>query len=223
MQINICVRRGFLRLRNNYAPVIAAAIANSILAIVLGTVFLNLDETTETFDKRAVLVFFALMVIGFAPAFEVYTMWAQRPIVEKHARYALYHPFVESAASMICDLPNKLAATTSFAITLYFMVNLNRSAGAFFFFYLFNITVLVNMSMFFRTMGSLSKRLEQTMTPGSLIVLMFIMYTGFVIPVDYMVPWLAWFRWLNPLAYAYESLLINEVSTCPLLPSFCAT
>lgn len=163
------------------------------------------------------------MVIGFAPAFEVYTMWAQRPIVEKHARYALYHPFVESAASMICDLPNKLAATTSFAITLYFMVNLNRSAGAFFLFYLFNITVLLNMSMFFRTMGSLSKRLEQTMTPGSLIVLMFIMYTGFVIPVDYMVPWLAWFRWLNPLAYAYESLLINEVSIDPILPSPCAT
>ncbi|KAK0740481.1 P-loop containing nucleoside triphosphate hydrolase protein [Schizothecium vesticola] len=212
-QINICVRRGFLRLHNNYAPVIAAAVANNILPIVLGTVFLNLDETTNTFDKRAVLVFFALMVIGFAPAFEVYTMWAQRPI---------------SAASMICDLPNKLASTTSFAITLYFMVNLNRLAGAFFVFYLFNLIVLLNMSMFFRAMGSLSKRLEQTMTPGSLLVLMFIMCTGFVIPVDYMVPWLAWFRWLNPLAYAYESLLINEFrgrrftwsSTIPIGPSY---
>jgi hypothetical protein len=29
-----------------------------------------------------------------------------------------------------------------------------------------------------------------------------------------MVPWLGWFRYINPVAYTYESLMINEV--CPL-------
>ena len=141
-------------------------------------------------------------------------MWAQRPIVEKHHRYAFYHPFTEGVASMICDLLNKFATSVMFHITLYFMTNLRRSAGAFFTYYLFNFFIVLTMSMVFRTLGSLSRTLEQTMAPASIMVLLSIAYTGFVIPVPYMKPWLSWFRRVNPIAYTYESLMINEVGFC---------
>lgn len=36
------------------------------------------------------------------------------------------------------------------------------------------------------------------------------MYTGFVIPLQAMVPWFRWISYINPLAYAFESLMINE-------------
>ncbi|KAK8060980.1 hypothetical protein PG996_010910 [Apiospora saccharicola] len=69
------------------------------------------------------------------------------------------------------------------------------------------------------SLGSLSRTMEQTMAPASIVVLLCIVYTGFVIPVPYMKPWLSWFRRLNPMAYAYESLMINEFSNrefaCP--------
>ena len=149
-------------------------------------------------------------------------MWAQRPIVEKHHRYAFYHPFTEGVTSMICDLPNKLATSVMFHVTLYFMTNLRRSAGAFFTYFVFNVFIVLTMSMAFRTLGSLSRTLEQTMAPASIMVLLSIAYTGFVIPVSYMKPWLAWFRRVNPIAYAYESLMINEVCcvfSCFIYPS----
>lgn len=139
-------------------------------------------------------------------------MWAQRPIVEKHNRYALYHPFAESLASLICDLPNKLATCIMFNVALYFMTNLRRTAGAFFTYMLFVFATVLTMSMFFRTVGSLSKTLDQTMVPCSMVIIVFSCYTGFIIPVKDMVPWLAWLRRLNPIAYAYESLMVNEVS-----------
>ncbi|KAM4060206.1 ABC-2 type transporter [Hirsutella rhossiliensis] len=210
LQILFCIRRGLLRLRNNYIPVVAGIFANTIIALVVGSVFFDLGQSTASMDKRAVLLFFSLMITAFAPAFEIITMWAQRPIVEKHDRYAFYHPFTESLASVICDLPNKVATSLLFHTTLYFMTNLRRTASAFFTYYAFNIVVLLAMSMLFRMIGSLSKTLEQTMAPVSIMVVIFIAYTGFVIPVDYMVGWLRWLRWLNPLAYAYESLMVNE-------------
>jgi ATP-binding cassette, subfamily G (WHITE), member 2, PDR len=140
-------------------------------------------------------------------------MWAQRPIIEKHGRYALYHPFADGVASILCDLPAKFGASIMFHVTLYFMTNLRRTASAFFTYLCFMFFIVLTMSMVFRTLGSLSRTLEQTMAPASIVVLLCIVYTGFVIPVPYMKPWLSWFRRLNPMAYAFESLLINEVHT----------
>lgn len=37
-----------------------------------------------------------------------------------------------------------------------------------------------------------------------------ILYTGFIIPVDYMLGWASWLRWLNPIAYGFESVMVNE-------------
>lgn len=138
-------------------------------------------------------------------------MWAQRPIVEKQHRYAFYHPFTESVASMICDLPNKLIISVLFHLPVYFMTNLRRSASAFFTYWVFSFVTVLVMSMVFRSIGSLSRTIEQTSAPSSTLVVLAIIYTGFVIPPSYMRPWLAWFRWVNPLAYTYESLMINEV------------
>jgi ATP-binding cassette subfamily G (WHITE) protein 2 (PDR) len=138
-------------------------------------------------------------------------MWAQRPIVENQARYAFYAPFTEYLSSMIMDFPNKIATSLLFNIPIYFMTGLQRTAGAFFTFYLFSFVTMLAMSMFFRMVGSLSRTHQEAMTPVANMIMLFIIYAGFVIPPGYMVPWLGWIRWINPIAYAYESLMINEV------------
>jgi hypothetical protein len=70
-QILICLHRGFLRLRNHYFPAVSTIFANAILAIVVGSVFYNLSSTTDSMDRRAILIFFSLMICAFSPAFEV--------------------------------------------------------------------------------------------------------------------------------------------------------
>ncbi|KAK3392792.1 AtrD, ABC-transporter [Podospora didyma] len=209
-QLSLSMQRAVNRIRNNPAPMVSAIIANAILGLLIGSVYYNLPHTAESMDTRSVLLFFALMVLAFAPAFEVITMWAQRPIVEKHHRYAMYHPFIESVASMISDLPNKFAISVMFSLTVYFMANLRRSVGAYFVFYLFSVTIYIVNSCYFRMVGSLSKTLDQTMPPSAIMVSVLITYTGFIIPADYMVPWLGWLRWINPVAYIFESWMINE-------------
>lgn len=49
----------------------AGILGNTILGIVVGSVYYNLEENTDGLDKRAVLVFFSLMINAYAPAFEV--------------------------------------------------------------------------------------------------------------------------------------------------------
>jgi ATP-binding cassette subfamily G (WHITE) protein 2 (PDR) len=142
-------------------------------------------------------------------------LWETRPVVEKHFQLALYHPAVESIASILCDLPNKFLLTFAFNIPFYFLANLRRTPSAFFTFYLFAFVSLVAGSMLFRTIGAMSRTLTGSIAPGAVFVGALTIYTGFVLPIPYMHPWFRWFTYINPVAYAFESLMINEASSYP--------
>lgn len=64
--------------------------------------------------------------------------------------------------------------------------------------------------MVFRSIASLSRTLTQALLPAAVIVLGLIMYTGFAINVTNMRGWSRWINYVNPIAYAFESLMVNE-------------
>jgi hypothetical protein len=94
--------------------------------------------------------------------------------------------------------------------TLYFMTNLRREPGPFFFFLLVGFTTGMSMSMFFRLFASMTKSLAQALAPSSIFMVLLIMYTGFAIPIQYMRGWVGWFRYINPVAYGFEDVMVNE-------------
>lgn len=112
---------------------------------------------------------------------------------------------------MLCDLPNKILLTAAFNIPFYFLANLRRTPSAFFVFYLFAFASLIAGSMVFRTIGALSTTLTGSIAPGAVFIGALVIYTGFVVPIPDMHPWLGWIRFVDPIAYAFESLMINEV------------
>ncbi|CZR65741.1 probable multidrug resistance protein CDR1 [Phialocephala subalpina] len=209
-QISLCLWRGFTRLRADPSVTLVAAFFNILMALVVSSVFYNLQPTTGSFFQRGALLFFAVLLNAFASALEIITLYAQRPIVEKHARYALYHPSAEAFASMITDIPYKITNSICFNLVLYFMANLRREPGPFFFFLLVSFIVTLVMSMMFRTIASVTRTLEQALAPSALIITALVIYTGFAIPTTYMVGWARWINFINPVAYGFEAIMANE-------------
>ncbi|KAH7327322.1 multidrug resistance protein CDR1 [Rhexocercosporidium sp. MPI-PUGE-AT-0058] len=209
-QVVICVERGFQRLRGDASVTISRVVANSVLALVVGSMFFNLNQTTSSFYGRSVLIFLAILLNAFASALEILIIYDQRPMVEKHNRYGLYHPFAEAVASSICDLPFKIGNSISFNLVLYFMTNLRREPSAFFTFLLFSFSITVSLSMVFRSIGASSRSLVQSLFPSSILILALMTYTGFVVPIHNMHPWFRWINYIDPISYAFESLMINE-------------
>ena len=138
-------------------------------------------------------------------------MWDHRPVVEKHFRYASHRPMAEAIASMISDLPTKVVLILTFNIPFYFLANLRRTPAALFTFCLFAFVVLLTGSMTYRSIGAMSRASTDSIAPGAVYGVLLIIYTGFVVPIPYMRPWLGWFHYVNPTAYAFESLMVNEV------------
>jgi len=209
-QVKLCLWRGFVRLKADPSITITQLMANSIMGLIVSSVFYNLKSTTSSFYPRSALLFFAILMNAFSSALEILTLYAQRPIVEKHARYALYHPSAEAFASMLTDMPYKILNSITFNLVLYFMTNLRREPGNFFFFVLISFTLTLVMSMFFRSIAALSRSLVQALAPAAILILGLVMYTGFTIPPTYMRGWSKWIRYVNPVSYGFESLMVNE-------------
>lgn len=207
-QVELCLWRGFRRLVGDPEVTLTQLIGNSIMALIVASVFYNLAPDTDSFFQRGALLFFSVLLNAFGSALEILTLYAQRPIVEKHARYAFYHPSAEAFASMLTDMPYKIANALCFNLIIYFMSNLRRDPGHFFFFLLLSFFLTLAMSMFFRTIASVSRTLSQAMTPAALLILGIVMFTGFAIPVKYMHGWSRWINYIDPVAYGYVSILI---------------
>ena len=209
-QVKLCLWRGWERLKADPSITISSLFGNTIVSIVIASIFYNLEVDTSTFFQRGALLFFAVLMNALGCGLEMLTLYAQRSIIEKHSRYALYHPSAEAFASMIMDLPYKLLNSITSNIVLYFMTNLRREPGAFFFFIFTSFVLTLCMSMFFRSMASLSRSLVQALPFLGVLLLALSMYTGFAIPTDYMLGWARWIAYVNPINYGFESLMINE-------------
>ncbi|KAK4703701.1 ATP-binding cassette, subfamily G (WHITE), member 2, PDR, partial [Phenoliferia sp. Uapishka_3] len=223
MQVKLCMSRGFQRLKADSANTIITVVGMWCMSLIVASIFYNLKPNTASFFSRGALIFFSILMNALASALEILTL------VEKHKQFAFYHPFTEAISSMMCDLPAKIMTSISFNLTIYFMTNLRREPGPFFFFLLISFTTTLVMSSVFRTIAAVSKTLQQALAPAAVFILILVTYTGFgplifdftsallltvnfyaALPITSMHGWSRWLNYLDPIAFAFESLMVNE-------------
>ncbi|KAI5455973.1 ABC-2 type transporter-domain-containing protein [Mariannaea sp. PMI_226] len=209
-QVSLTIWRGWRRLLADPGFTIASLLFNLIISLVIGSMFYNLPPVTASFYARGGTIFFSLLFNAFASQLEVLTVYAERPIVEKQNRYAFYHQSAQAIASYLIDIPYKTANMFTFNLVVYFMTNLRREPGNFFFFCLTTYLTTLVMSCVYRTLASITRTSHQAMVPASILTIGLMVFTGFTIPTDYMLGWSRWMNYINPLAYAFESLMVNE-------------
>ncbi|CAK9441277.1 uncharacterized protein LODBEIA_P51460 [Lodderomyces beijingensis] len=210
MQVRYVISRNFDRMKGDPSVPLLTIVGNVAMSLILASVFYNLQPNTDSFYYRCAVMYYALLFNAYSSVLEIYTIYETRPVVQKHREYALYPPMADALGSIIADVPLKLICCICFNCALYFMVNFKREPGAFFFYLLINFLSTLMMSHLFRTIGAYTSTLAEAMTPSSLLLFAMSTFTGFAIPVTYMLGWCKWIRWVNPLAYAYEALIANE-------------
>ncbi|KAK6527856.1 hypothetical protein TWF281_009128 [Arthrobotrys megalospora] len=209
-QVKLCNWRELQKLKNDPSIPIAMLVTNIFEALIIASIFVNLPQTTASLYPRGVVLFMMILLNAFSSLIEIISLYSKRSIVEKHNRYALYHPSAEALSSFVMDLPYKITNGLITNIILYFMTGLRRQAGPFFFFFLISFTMTLAISTFFRFFASVTKTVDQAMAPSSIIIIALVLYTGFAIPVQYMKGWASWIRWVNPISYGFESVMVNE-------------
>ncbi|TKA56336.1 hypothetical protein B0A49_12974, partial [Cryomyces minteri] len=210
MQIKLNTKRAYQRIWNDKASTLTTIIGQIVMALIDGSVFYGTADATQGFFAKGSVLFFAILLNALIAISEITSLYAQRPIVEKHASYAFYHPATEAIAGIASDIPVKFLLAVAFNIVLYFLAGLRREPSQFFLYFLIVFVSMFVMSAIFRTMAAVTKTVSQAMALSGVLVLAIVVYTGFVVPLDYMKPWFKWIHYLNPIYYAFEILIANE-------------
>ncbi|PPQ79035.1 hypothetical protein CVT25_002344 [Psilocybe cyanescens] len=220
MQVRIVMVRRMQIMKGNYTAQALSTTSFVLQAIIVGTTFVKIPDATSAYFSRGGVLFFAVFVPALFSMSEIPALFAQRPIILRHKKAAMYHPMVEALAMTLVDIPFTLATIILYSIIIYFIVKLQQTASQFFIFFVFVLVVALAMKAFFRGLASAFPKEAPAQAVAGVLLLALSLYTGYQIPRPSMIGALRWISYINPVFYAFEGIIVNEFHT---LDGICST
>jgi ABC-type multidrug transport system permease subunit len=135
-QVNACLIRAGQLTRNRISAVVSAIVSQVIISLIIGSIYFGTPDTTSGLYSKASALYIAILFNALQAVGEVGGLYVQRPIVAKQAGYGFCHPFADSLASIVLNLPIKLIGAVFFNIVLYFLAGLRMELARFFIYFL---------------------------------------------------------------------------------------
>lgn len=209
-QLRLSIKRGFQRVIGDRTFTMVNIIAAICQALIQGSLFYNMAQSTSAAFSRGGLLFFSMFYNVISSLGEVPNAFTSRSILMKQRSYSFYHPSVEALQYMVSEFPFKIIQLFCFGIIIYFLSDLKRTAGQFFFYMLNMVVYCFTVIAFFKLIASWNKISSKAQAIAGLSVLVTAMYAGYMIPLPAMRKWFWWISFLNPLRYSFESIMANE-------------
>lgn len=210
LQVWALAKRQFLLKWQDKFSLIVSWFTSISIAIVVGTVWLDLPVTSAGAFTRGGVLFIALLFNAFQAFSELASTMLGRPIVNKHRAFTFHRPSALWIAQIGVDLLFASVQILVFSIIVYFMTNLVREAGAFFIFTLIIIIGYLAMTLFFRTVGCLCPDFDVAIRLAATIITLFVLTSGYLIQWQSEQVWLRWIFYINALGLGFSALMMNE-------------
>lgn len=209
-QLRLSIKRGFQRVIGDKTFTMVNIIAAICQALIQGSLFYHMAQSTSAAFSRGGLLFFSMFYNVISSLGEVTNAFISRPILMKQRSYSFYHPSVEALQYLISEFPFKMIQLFCFGIIIYFLSDLNRTAGQFFFFMFNMVLFCFCIIAYFKFIASWNTISSKAQAIAGLSVLVIAMYSGYMIPLPAMRRWFWWISFLNPLRYSFEAIMANE-------------
>ena len=210
MQVRLAVKRRALVALGDFGSHLTVVLAALFQALIIGSVYYNMQDNTDGFFSRGGVLFFSLLYNSFTAMSEISMGYEQRPIIIRQKRFAMLRPSADALGNTILDFPIRMVSLLIFDIVVYFMTNLSRTADKFFTY--FGVTCLITYTMvaFFRMLAAATRSEPIATLWAGVAVIDIALYTGYMIPRPSMRVWWHWLSYCQPVAFGFEILLSNE-------------
>lgn len=216
LQVWALAKRQFLLKWQDKFSLVVSWFTSLVIAIIIGTVWLDLPDTSAGAFTRGGVLFIALLFNAFQAFSELASTMLGRPIINKHRAFTFHRPSALWIAQIGVDLVFAASQILVFSIIVYFMTGLVRDAGAFFTFFLMIVTGYLAMTLFFRTVGCLCPDFDVAIRLAATIITLFVLTSGYLIQWQSEQVWLRWIFYINALGLGFAALMMNEFSRVDL-------
>jgi hypothetical protein len=186
------------------------AIQSVVVAGIAGSLFSNLD--VEDSNTMSGILYFCGMFGAVAAMATLPMIFEQRAVFYKHSRALFFSTPAFVLAQTVVMYPLQLLETVAFTSIIYWSVGMSAddNGGRYFTFMFVVFVFTVCVSQFFRLVASnvAAATIAQTLS-GVLLILM-VLFCGYIIPKSSIPPGWVWFYWINPIAYVLRSVTVNE-------------
>ena len=181
--------------------------------LIVGSLFHGQPLNTEGAFTRGGTGFFSILFLGWLQLSELMKAVSGRVVIDRHRDYAFYRPSAVILARVLADFPLILTQVIPFTVIMYFMTGLDVTASKYFIYFLFVYTTTICITALYRMFAALSPTIDDAVRFAGTGLNLLIIYTGYAIPKPTLLHskiWFGWIYFLNPVSYAFESVLSNE-------------
>ncbi|GAA95733.1 uncharacterized protein L969DRAFT_92858 [Mixia osmundae IAM 14324] len=215
-QLAVLTRRQYALIRSDLGPYVTKTGVNILLSVIVGTLFKDLPRTSDGAFTRGSILLLSILFNGYLQLAELSNALVGRPIVKRQRQYGFYQASALSLARTVGDLPLIALQSFLFGTITYVLAGLQRTWSHYLIFLLFVYATALNLTTVFRLFAAFSPSFDEAMRYCGIFLNLAVVYAGYFIPMRSMRPWLKWLHYIDPIHYAYESVLVNELSDLEL-------
>ena len=114
-------------------------------------------------------------------------------------------------AVQLAEIPYNLGAALLSFVIFYFLVGLQTEGEKVFYFILMALATYWLLPTFGQLFAFISPNIGAAVGMASLLLTIFTLTMGFLIPANDIPPWYIWIYWMNPLRYILQGMVVNEL------------
>mmetsp|Transcript_5811 Transcript_5811/g.16301 ORF Transcript_5811/g.16301 Transcript_5811/m.16301 type:complete len:1475 (+) Transcript_5811:148-4572(+) len=182
---------------------------NVILGVVVGTIFWQANVGSligAIFQSIFVQVIGAMLLIV--------KQFPYRSIFYKQQDANFYPTWTYVAGRSVANIPNSLFDSFLYGIIVYWCAGLAFGDGAgignFFMWLLILFMTSFSTGLFFGMFPAVVEVVTIAQACMAVMLVIFILFSGFAIQPDVIPDWYIWAYWINPLAWVFRGLAVNE-------------
>jgi len=180
-------------------------------SIIVGVIYVNSPQTMTGVTNRLGAFFFYVNIATVPLMSAAVPLISERAVYYREIASGTYRRMVYGVAVQLAEIPFNMVAAIISWVFFYFLVGLDVSADRMGYFVLMTLASYWLLPSLGQLFSFLSPNIGAATGLGSLLMTLFSLTMGFLIPADKIPAWYIWLYWINPLRYMLQGMLVNEV------------
>eukprot|EP00727_Mastigamoeba_balamuthi_P000745 m51a1_g10668 hypothetical protein (738) ;mRNA; r:11091-13539 len=209
-QFACLVHRTFICTLRDIGVFWARMVMYSIMAVMMGTLYLRMGHGQDTIQDRISVLFFSVAFLCFMAIAALPAFLQDRAVFAHERRNSYYTVGPYALARIVVGIPFVFCIALAFSVVSYFTMNLHESAESFFYFLLVLTAALVNSEGIVTAISAIVPNFIVGIAVGAGLFGMFMLVCGFFLRADNIPGWWIWMHYLVFHKYAFEGFMANE-------------
>eukprot|EP01087_Luapelamoeba_hula_P008964 TRINITY_DN2282_c0_g1_i1.p1 TRINITY_DN2282_c0_g1~~TRINITY_DN2282_c0_g1_i1.p1 ORF type:complete len:1497 (-),score=261.71 TRINITY_DN2282_c0_g1_i1:27-4118(-) len=211
-QFKLLLNRAVTQEKRVPQTIVSRLFGTILLAMVVGTTFIGTSNSQRDARTKMGLLFYVCNYFVFGGLASIPALLAERKLYNLQRTNKYYTSLPYLIANVMIDIPLAVIEVLIFGTIVYWMSGLNNAEyGAHYYIFL---PLLFSNYMVFKALGKMiaafSPTVNVAMGFAPVLLVVFIVLSGFIVPRTSIPYWWLWLHYLSPLSYTYEAVAINE-------------